>query len=112
MFKAIKPKDKQDFDLMFTNGYCITTSHCQDCCEYNYADWSSLDDTGFYDEEFLEENFVMEKWDGGFRINRYTVNCYSAQNGYYSADLDVDLSDKDGKVLWSAIIDCEEIDEE
>jgi hypothetical protein len=107
MFKAIKPKDSQDYDLVFTNGWTISTSHCQDCCEHNYADWSSLDDTGFYDEEFLEDNFWVDKWEGGFRINRYAVNCYSDQSGYYSTDLDISLIDKDGKRLWYKSIDCE-----
>lgn len=107
MFKAIKPRDNDDEDLVFTNGWRIRTSHSPDCCEHNYADWSSLDDTGFFEEEFYENDFKLEKWDGGFRINGYTVNCYSEQSGYYSTELEVDLMDDEGTALWFEKIACE-----
>lgn len=102
--KAIKPL-KYDEDLKFTDGSYIGTYYSQDWCEYNYADWSSLDDTDFYDRDF--DDIIIEKYDYGFRINGYSVNCYSAQNGYYSSMLDVTLFNAQNEVIEELNIDCE-----
>ena len=72
--------------VKFSNGYELTDFHEQDCCESVYADWSSLDDTGFFNSKFsrIALDFVKGV---GFRINGYTVHCYNSQNGYYSSSL-------------------------
>lgn len=80
---AIRPRQYDEI-LELTDGRTIVANHDSDCCEYNYADWSSLDDTGFYQENFFNKKIIIDEWEGGFRINGYAVNCYSQQNGYYS----------------------------
>ena len=81
-----------------SNGYLIEDIHEQDWCESVYADWSSLDDTGFYDLSFKEIRieFVEEV---GFRINDFLVNCYNSQNGYYSSYLDLNITSPNGEIL-------------
>ena len=96
-----------DEELCFTDGRKIQIEHRQCCCEHNYADWSSLDDTGFYEENFYNKRIVITEWEGGFRINNYSVNCYSSQNGWYSADLEIKVIDECNDVAEYLMIDCE-----
>ena len=84
--------------LEFTNGSRITFEHCQDCCEWNYADFDQIDDIA-KSFEFDESNMRFEKvGESGFRFgnphNMVFVPCYSSQNGYYSADLDIYYNNK------------------
>lgn len=102
--KAIKPL-KYDTTIRFTDGSYIETDYSQDWCEYNYADWSSLDDTDFYDRDF--NDIIIEEYNYGFKINEYPVNCYSEQNGYYSSMLDVELFNHDKETIETLFISCE-----
>ena len=78
--------------ILFDNGSKITFDHEQDCCEYNYADFTQLEDTGVEQEEF-KEPLIFESLNEGFRFGNkgkmYYVPCYSSQNGYYSYDVDI-----------------------
>lgn len=68
-----------------------------DC--YNYADWTALEDTGFFEDDITAENLKIEKCeDSGLRINGYFVPCYSVQNGWYDNELDIKAV-KDGKTV-------------
>lgn len=74
-----------------------------DC--YNYADWSALEDTGFFeDTSITAETLKLEPCEYGFRINGYFVPCYSCQNGYYTSALTI-RAEKDNKLI--AEIECE-----
>lgn len=79
--------------ILFDNGMTITYDHEQDCCERNYAKFEDVDSLA-YEVEFTEE-LDFEAIDGaGFRFgNRpqkmFFVPCYSAQNGYYTTELDI-----------------------
>ena len=80
--------------IVFDNDTYITFNHHPDCCEYNYADFMQLKDTGIENETF-DTNLIFEKVDGsGFRFGNvgkmYFVPCYSEQNGYYSTDIDIE----------------------
>lgn len=87
---------QEEEGLRLSNGIVIKDYHDQDWCEQVYADWSSLDDTSFYDTIFTEVE--IELIEGiGFRINKYLVNCYNSQNGYYSSALDLVISYPNGK---------------
>lgn len=90
--------------LEASNGIKIKDYHEQDWCEYVYADWSSLDDTTFYDTVFYKIQIEFIK-NVGFRINGYLVNCYNCQNGYYSSGLDLIIEYPNGK---KTIIDISE----
>ena len=80
-----------DDELIFDNGNRIYTEHFQDCCEWNYADFTQLDSIA-YDYDF-DENLKFEKLETGFRFGdngyMFYVPCFSEQNGYYSIDVDV-----------------------
>ena len=79
--------------LEFDNGSCISSEHSQDCCEYNYADFTQLDDVAL--ETDFKEPLTFEVVDDcGFRFGNlpnkmFFVPCYSEQNGYYSSLMDI-----------------------
>lgn len=90
---------KNGSDAITSNiGVSLVDVHYQDCCEHVYADWSSLDDTDFFDREFdeVEIEFIENV---GFRINGYLVNCYNSQNGYYSSMLDLEIGHPSGDTV-------------
>lgn len=73
--------------ILFSNGSRLAYYHYPDCCEYNYAEFESLDDTGFWEAEF--DKISLEVSNGGFKINGFHVNCYSSQSGYYSNEVTI-----------------------
>ena len=84
---------------------CYENDGPNDC--YNYADWSALEDTGFFNEDINHKNLVLEKCDYGFRINGYFVPCYSSQNGYYTDEIDIIATYK-GTVIDELTTECSE----
>ena len=89
---------------MKINNIIIKDYHEQYCCEHVYADFSALEDTTFFDElkgKNLTAKEVannIELVEGkGFRIFGYFVPCYNVQNGYYSGDLTLIITEEYGK---------------
>lgn len=84
-----------DEHILFDNGHKITFDHEQDCCEYNYADFSQLTpETVGYDAEFTEPLDFAFLCGKGFLFGNLGkamifVPCYSEQNGYYSTEIDI-----------------------
>lgn len=77
--------------LVFSDGVSIYSDHIPDCCEYNYADFSQIDDLA--KEWEFEHPIVFEECEYGFRFGNKNkmvfVPCYSSQNGYYSYSVDI-----------------------
>ena len=109
--KIIKITDEE---IIFDNGCYLTYAHNPDCCEYNYADFSQLEDTCIEDEEFeFSEKMLEFECDYGFRLvaksgNKYFIPCYSCQNGYYSNTLDIIFKGEKGEYISN--IECDIID--
>lgn len=112
-----------DDRVYFSDGTYITYDHLQDCCEYNYADFSVLD-VMYHDEEFEsykietveEAGFLLKLYqDDGDKLIPYGrtgylnifIPCYSDQNGYYTSRLDIYCYDKDEKLAWKDSLCCE-----
>ena len=94
--KIIKVTDEA---IVFSNGNKITYDHDQECCEQNFADFKSLEDTLAMVAEF-DDNLVFEVVKGsdynkgsGFRFgnpnNMFFVPFYSEQNGCYTTDIKI-----------------------
>lgn len=86
-----------DEKILFSDGSEITFEHYPDCCEYNYADFSQLDDIARI-TEFDTSNMIFEAVpNSGFRFGNpnkmFFVPCYSEQNGYYSDEIDIFYND-------------------
>lgn len=108
--------------IWFTDGSTISYDHYQECCEYNWADFSVLE-VFYQDEEF--NNFeIIPVNEYGFLLSLelptpdwwvcdYTptkkifIPCYSEQNGYYSSDITIIIRgpEREPKDVY---LDCEE----
>jgi AAA+ ATPase superfamily predicted ATPase len=80
--------------IIFDNGNKITYNHPQDCCEWNYADFSILTpNTINYNYDFDENLQFQSVEEMGFKFGSdghwIFIPCYSEQNGYYSDDIDI-----------------------
>lgn len=98
----MKIKRWNDETIEFSDGSSIAYDHEQDCCEYNYADFSVLEimyDGEEFDEyriEFVEYGFNLVLFDEGttWPKLRIYIPFYSSQNGYYSTDCDLIVKGK------------------
>lgn len=111
----MKIESWDDERITFDDGSYISYDHEQDCCEYNYADFSVLDVMLGRDKDYIEfDSFEIDTVDdGGFLIKLKLANdrvlrgayhnifipCYSEQNGYYSDDITIIYSDKNNNVI-------------
>lgn len=85
-------------EIIFDNGNKITFDHEQDCCEWNYADFSILNPNVVnYDYDFSENldfKFVEEAgFVFGSEGHYIFIPCYSDQNGYYSTEISIYYND-------------------
>lgn len=92
--------------IEFENGYSLRHTYEPDCCEYNYADFTSLKDTVFEDMEYSD--IVLEEASYGVLVNGHMINCYSDQNGYYSSVVEVYLADENGTKV-KGVFTCGEV---
>ena len=84
---------------------CFENDGPNDC--YNYADWSALEDTGFFEDTTITaDTLKIDACDYGVRINGYFVPCYSCQNGYYTSAIEI-IATKDGKEIARVNTYCE-----
>lgn len=105
----MKIKRVSNHEIVFDNDSTISFDHCPDCCEHNYADFSTLNENNvYYDYDFnpeLEFKFVGGE---GFKFGSddkwIFIPCYSEQNGYYSSDIDIFYN---GKYVLSG--NCESV---
>src|SRR5574344_2700446 len=74
-----------------------------DC--FNYADWSALNDTGFWQDKTVNaQTLRLEEAEDGFKINGYFVPCYSSQNGYYTNEISIYVRFGDSKAVGKCAI--------
>ena len=105
--------------IEFDNGYKLLSEHDQDCCEQHYLYFNDLDieDTKNLEFDLNNENF-FEKLEGygiglkpilGFPIR---IPGYGSNNGHYSTNLTLLLTDKNNKMIKSYdISECQEIND-
>lgn len=105
--KKIKIVEVGKERLVFSDGVDIYSNHEPDCCEYNYADFSQIDDLA--KEWEFEHPIIFERCEYGFRFGNKNkmvfVPCYSYQNGYYSYSVDIYYN---GELVLKSV-DCEDI---
>ena len=124
----MKVEKWNDDYIWFTDGTTISYDHRQECCEYNWADFSILD-VYYKGEEFdnfeiapvNECGFILslklsnsDPWYGKFAwsqdyapTKKILIPCYSDQNGYYSSDLTI-IVHRPGRELITIYLDCQE----
>ena len=103
--------------LTFDNGVILDSAHDTDCCERHYLDLSDLTIEDFHGLEFdISTDDFFERIDGyGIALkplNGHPVRIpgYGYNNGYYSSQLDLILSDGDRFSKLYDISECQVIE--
>ena len=126
-------KEIGDEYIEFHNGMILKSYHDRECCEYHYLDMSIMsmynidNQTGetisIYEREFDFSNGIpFEKVEGvGIKLidttgNKYLINGYGSNNGYYNSDIELILcyyDEEDGTetdIYRVDVSECQEID--
>jgi len=104
--------------IEFDNGITLSSDHNQDCCEHHYLSFDDLTDEDFEGLEFdLTKDKFFERIEGyGIQLNPISghpvrLPGYGSNNGYYSSNLDLVLSDGNKVVKTFDISECQVIDD-
>lgn len=95
-----KVKSIDSDSITFENGLVLSSNHEQDCCENHYLSFSDLKLEDFDGLEFdlSGDTFFERVPDYGIRLipvsgHPVSIPGYGYNNGYYSSNLDLTLSD-------------------
>jgi hypothetical protein len=110
---------KMDSDsLVFDNGVEISSYHENDCCEHHWLSFEDLTLEDFDGLEFnLENDDFLKKIEGyGVELvplkgHSVKVPGYGSNNGYYSTNLDLTISNAGEFSRNIDITDCQTIDD-
>lgn len=115
--------------LTFDNGCVLMSVHEPDCCEWHWLDFSVMKtynistvtgkEINIFKQEFDFSNGVPFKKveDLGIILydiegNRYLINGYSSNNGYYSTNIDLLYVDDNGEEIYRYdVSECQVIDD-
>jgi hypothetical protein len=103
--------------IYFDNGIKLSYNHESDCCEDHWLDFTHIELSDFDDLIFdlSSDDFFERIPDYGIALkplNGHPVRIpgYGSNNGYYSSNLSLILSDSDGNVIKTFdISECQEI---
>jgi len=105
--------------LEFDNGIVLKSHHESDCCESHYLDFSDLTLADFEGLEFdlTSETFFRRIEDYGIElvpVKGFSVKVpgYGYNNGYYSHDLTLVISNKEGFTNTFDITECQRVSDE
>ena len=100
--------------LEFDNGVQLYSNHDQDCCEHHYLslDDLTLDDFAGLEFDLTNDNFFERIEDYGIAlkpINGFPVRIpgYGSNNGYYSSNLALIVTDNKGFKKTFDISECQ-----
>ena len=103
--------------IKFDNGIELSSNHDQDCCESHYLELGDVELKDFEGLEFdLSNDNFFERIDGYgialLPISGHPVRIagYGYNNGYYSSDLTMELSDNNGYYKGFDITESQDID--
>jgi hypothetical protein len=104
--------------LEFDNGIILTSDHDQDCCENHYLSLSDLTIEDFNGLVFdlSKDDFYERIKDYGIALkplNGFPVRIpgYGSNNGYYSSNLSLVISDGKGFTKTFDISECQDIND-
>ena len=111
--KKVKVIKVSQLGITFDNGTELTSYHSSDCCESHYLSFNDLFKWDFAGLEFDLDN-LFERIPGyGIElipIKGWSVKIpgYAENNGYYSANLHLILTDINGKETEFDISECQD----
>jgi hypothetical protein len=101
--------------IEFDNGMSLSSNHEPDCCEHHWLDFEPLELSDFegLEFDFSNDNFFERIPDYGIALkpvhgHPVRVAGYGSNNGYYSSQLDLVLSDGQGYYQTWDITECQE----
>ena len=105
-----------DDEIIFDNGYKLSSYHDQNCCEHHYLDFEHIDKDDYEKLKFdLSNDNFFTRIDGyGIQLNALNnfplrIPGYGSNNGYYSSNLSLVLIDTDGNYKNYDVSDCQVI---
>jgi len=103
--------------MYFDSGITLSASHDQDCCETHYLSMDDLtiDDFDGLEFDLLDENFFRRIEDYGIELipakgHSVKIPGYGSNNGYYSSDLSLVLTNGSDFNVNYDISECQDID--
>jgi len=112
--KVVEIKNENDGIIVFSSGYTLTTHHESDCCEHHYWSLTDLSLSDFDELEFdLDDDNFFTRIEGyGISLNPINgfpirIPGYGANNGYYSNNLSLILSNGDKTIREYDITECQ-----
>lgn len=109
--------DKSNDTIEFNNGIKLFSYHLPECCEHHYLSLADLTMSDFEGLEFdlSNDNFFDRIVGYGIAlkpINGYPVRIpgYGSNNGYYSTDLTLVLTNGNDFARSYSITECQDID--
>ena len=110
--KAIEIKEDV---LFFDNGQKLKGHHDQDCCEHHWLSMENLSIDDFKGLEFdlSNDRFFERVVDYGIRlipVNGFPISIpgYGSNNGYYSSNLDLIVTNNKGLETFYDITECQD----
>jgi len=115
--KTLKVVEVNSESLKFDNGMVLFSDHQQDCCENHYLSLVDLtiDDFDGLEFDLSNDDFFERIDDFGIALkptNGHPVRIpgYGSNNGYYSSNLDLVISNTDGQGIYKSydITECQD----
>lgn len=103
--------------LEFDNGMVLLSEHKRECCEIHYLSFSdlTLDDFKGLEFDISNDDFFERIEDYGIALkpkkgHPVRIPGYAENNGYYSANLDLIITDIDGNGVFKKydITECQD----
>ena len=103
--------------LEFDNGMILYSNHEQNCCENHYLSLSDLtiDDFNGLEFDLSNDGFFERIEDYGIALkpkkgHPVRIPVYASNNGYYSSNLDLIITNTDGRSIFKKydISECQE----
>ena len=111
-----KIKEINEDEIIFEDGYILSSHHDTDCCESHYLGFDDVDECDWKDLQFdlSNDNFFTRIENYGIQLNALNnfslkIPGYGSNNGYYSSDLSLILKGKEESPRIYDISDCQVI---
>jgi len=116
--KKLKVTEIHSEHIVFNNGYILKSYHGSDCCEHHFLSFEDLELDDFKNLEFDLSNDMFFKRIKGYGIeliptNGWSVKVagYGSNNGYYSSDLELVLTDGNNTIRKYDITECQDYED-
>lgn len=115
---STKIKKIQDDEIIFEDGHRLSSYHDSDCCEWHHLGFDDIEDFDYDDLLFdLSNDYFFTRIEGyGIQLNALNnfplrIPGYGVNNGYYSSNLSLILTDINGESKSYNVSECQVIED-